>query len=425
MATLDFSEMTGKPAGETFEGLIRLVGQRLGVSVIWTGRGTDQGRDMIFIESQIGQIGSNPIRGLVNCKDNSRTNQAVTEHDVGAVLDKLVQHKCDGFLLATTTTAGTALKAKLDEIARDSTHHRIQTKVWDRLELTSMLLSDQFSDLLRQFFPEQSARNSAIEIDAARLKLEASLPRQVVGAIRRHLVPYAQRYASLSGENVWPHDTHQQKLINELRPLVVNQAATTASAQKLSELQFESFLAFADQLIRSFPNEAYVHLLYYATITEDSATIFNLIEILQEFDQFSLNLEHSIAARSDEETLWDLYHDVVEDRLWDKGYWWDGLPDELDRFNHEHDEIDITDIDVDHLQFRRGDSIKWNASVIFHMTGTLTHSDSELKSTETTFSYFVSGGLSSSDSEIPSSWYPLTRRWKPRAAVIDEVSFLR
>lgn len=52
MATLDFSELGSKPAGENLEGLVRLIGERLGLTVSWTGRGADQGRDLIFTETQ-------------------------------------------------------------------------------------------------------------------------------------------------------------------------------------------------------------------------------------------------------------------------------------------------------------------------------------------------------------------------------------
>ncbi|WP_454648444.1 restriction endonuclease [Bradyrhizobium liaoningense] len=134
MAILDFHELSSKPVGETLEGLVRLIGERLGVTVAWTGRGADQGRDLIFVEAQSGRIGSTPVRWLVNCKDNSKTNHAVTEQDIGSIIDKVRQHNCDAFLLVTTTTVGTALKAKLDALA-SSPQDRIQTKVWDRFEL--------------------------------------------------------------------------------------------------------------------------------------------------------------------------------------------------------------------------------------------------------------------------------------------------
>ena len=64
MSTLDFSELSSKPAGESFEGLIRLIGERMGLTVSWSGRGADQGRDLIFVETQFGKIGSSQFVGL-------------------------------------------------------------------------------------------------------------------------------------------------------------------------------------------------------------------------------------------------------------------------------------------------------------------------------------------------------------------------
>lgn len=389
MATLDFHELSSKPAGETLEGLVRLIGERLGVTVSWTGRGADQGRDLIFVEAQSGRIGSTPVRWLVNCKDNSKTNHAVTEQDIGSIIDKVLQHNCDAFLLVTTTTVGTALKAKLDALA-SSPQDRIQTKVWDRFELTAMLLSNQFADLLRQFFPQQRARAAAMEIDAAREKIEASVPRQVVGALRRHLVPYAERVASLSGANVWPHDPDQQRLIDQLRPMIVGRRTTVTTIKKLAELQFDAFLAFADRLIRTFPKQAYDHLLLYAQTTDDSGRIFNLIEILREFDEFSDELELSVAARCDEETLWELYQEVVEEMLYDTSYWHSRTPREIERF---HEEIEVVDVDVDDLQFGGGDAITFNATLRFDVKGTTDEGEYGYGSSRDKFTYVVSGYL--------------------------------
>lgn len=404
MSTLDFSELSSKPAGEPFEGLIRLIGDRMGLTVSWSGRGADQGRDLIFVETQSGKIGSSPIRWLVNCKDNSKSNQAVSEQDVGSIIDKVRQHDCDAFLLATTTTVGTALKAKLDELS-NTKRDRIQTKVWDRFELTKILLSDQFADLLRQFFPKQSARSAALEIDAAREKIEASVPRQVVGALRSYLVPFPERVASLDGAKVWPHDADQQRIIDQLRQMIVGgRSPHPASTKKWGELHFDALSAFADQLIRTFPELAYKHLLSYAQATEDSAIIFNLIGILREFDQFSNELEYEIAARCDEETLWELYQDVVEEGLSDTSYWYGQLPSQVERF---HEEIEIIDIKVDELQFSGGDAVSFNAILRFDVKGGTDDGEHGYSSDRDTFTYAVSG-------------YP-----KGSNVVIDNTKFLR
>ena len=115
VGTLDFSKLSPNiPPGETFQGLVRLMGERLGMVAEWTGRGADGGRDLIFVETQRGPIKAHPVRWLVSCRDKSESNRAVTERDVGSVSEKVRQHKCDGFLLATTTTASTGLKEMLE-----------------------------------------------------------------------------------------------------------------------------------------------------------------------------------------------------------------------------------------------------------------------------------------------------------------------
>jgi hypothetical protein len=129
LSTLDFSKLEGTPPGEVFQALIRLIGARLDMVVEWTGRGPDGGRDLIFVETQQGPIKARLVRWLVSCKDKSDSNRSVTESDVGTVFEKVRQHKCDGFLLATTTTASSSLKAMLDGLDV-SAGDAIQTKVW-------------------------------------------------------------------------------------------------------------------------------------------------------------------------------------------------------------------------------------------------------------------------------------------------------
>lgn len=74
MATLDFTELDKKTPGEALEALVRLIGERLGMLVEWSGRGADGGRDLIFHETQEGPLKSRSIKWLVNCKDKSDSN---------------------------------------------------------------------------------------------------------------------------------------------------------------------------------------------------------------------------------------------------------------------------------------------------------------------------------------------------------------
>jgi hypothetical protein len=177
-----------------------------------------------------------------------------------------------------------------------------------------------------------------------------------------------------------------------------------ASIKKWGELHLDALLAFVDQLIRTFPVKAYEHLLAYAQETEESAIIFNLIEVLREFDQFSNELEYEIAARCDEETLWELYQDVVEESLSDTSYWHGRLPSQIERF---HEEIEIMNIKVEELQFSGGDAVSFNAVLQFDVKGTTDEDEYGYSSGRDTFTYAVTG-------------YP-----KGSGVVIDDTKFLR
>ena len=130
-------------------------------------------------------------------------------------------------------------------------------------------------------------------------------------------------------------------------------------------------------------------------MAEDSGRIYNLIEILREFDEFSDDLELSVAARCDEETLWELYREVVEERLSDTSYWNNRTPREIERF---HEEIEIVDVEVDDLQFSGGDAITFDASLRFNVKGTTDEGEYGYQSSRDTFTYRISGYL-----ETPSS----------------------
>lgn len=216
MSTLDFTELGDKPQGEAFEALVRLIGERLGMIVQWSGRGADGGRDLFFIEQQQGALALRTIKWLVSCKDHSASGASVKEGEVGSIVDKVTQHQCGGFLLATTTTASTGLKERLDrlDVFGGGTLH---TKVWDRFEITRYLGEERFAALRQQFFPQQTARANRLAIDATREVIETSLPRVAVGHVRRHLVPRSERLAQLDGARVWSADPDQQRIIDRLK----------------------------------------------------------------------------------------------------------------------------------------------------------------------------------------------------------------
>jgi hypothetical protein len=395
MATLDFSELEGSPPGEAFEALVRLLGERLALNVQWSGRGADGGRDLYFLETQSGTLGMRAVKWLVNCKDKSESNSAVLEKDIGSILDKVQQHKCEGFLLATSTTASTALKEKLDKLDIGN-GGPIQTKVWDRFELTKLLLSERFSDLLVQFFPKHNARNAVQQIDAARERIETSLPRFVAGKVRSCLISYADRYACLAGATVWPHDADQQNKIETLRMFAVRPARRRA-LDLLEELDFDAFIAFIDQFIRNFPTRAKELLVAFAKDTNDNAKLFNSIEILREDDDFDLNQEIEITQRCDSETLFELYRDMIHQDLSDKDNWIDHLTVEM---RSMADEVSVDSAILDDVEFQGGDGISFKATLVLDLQGVSYDRDGEVSGGNQTFYGHASGSLTGDGFEI-------------------------
>jgi hypothetical protein len=365
MATFDFRELGVEPVGEHFEALVRLLGERFGLQVQWTGRGADGGRDLVFIETQAGPLKTTAIRWLVSCKDNSQSNRSISEKDVGSIVDKVRQHKCEGFLLATTTTVSSGLKELLDRLD-PSAGGEIQTKVWDRFEITKMLLLPQCEDLVLQFFPEQKKKEAVARLEEARQIIEASVPRFISGKVRECLIPFSEREKNLAGGSIWPHDEEQAKLIDELAPKLVRRTGIPAAVEQIELLDFDAFTSLVDRLIRNFPDRAKQLLRVLARRSQDSAIVFNAIEILRESDDFSLDRELEITKRCDPDTLFELYRDMTYDSLQDVGAWNWRLPSEVERYD---DNVEVESATIEDLEFEGGDAINLSARLTLEVSG--------------------------------------------------------
>jgi hypothetical protein len=341
LSTLDFAKLVGTPPGEAFQALIRLIGKRLGMGVRWSGRGPDGGRDLIFVETQEGPLKARPVRWLVSCKDYSKSRRSVTETDVGSVLDKVRQHECDGFLLATTTTASTGLKDLLDKLEANP-KDPIQTKVWDGSEITEMLLSDRFSHLLMQFFPEHHRREAVAKLEAAREVVEVALPRFIAGRVREHLVPFKERYVLLSGNKVWPHNVVQKNLIDTLKLTVIHRLNIQVHSDTIRKLSFDASMAFSHSLIYNFPTRAIPFLKNVVEISTEKYIIYNAIDMLRESGELSLKDELDITRRCDSDTLYELYYEQVHLILEDLASW---AGEHLKR--HGIDAERVVDVDIE------------------------------------------------------------------------------
>jgi signal transduction histidine kinase len=157
---IDFTLLRSDVPGEGLEALVRHLGIALGLSVDWSGRGSDGGADLTFTDVRRGFLGDESFKWLVQCKDHSQSGRSVSEADVGPILEKTLQHKANGFLLVSTTTVSTGLKKMLDALdARNG--GPIRTHIWDGAELRRLLL-EKATNLLEIHFrrPDSSMFSS-------------------------------------------------------------------------------------------------------------------------------------------------------------------------------------------------------------------------------------------------------------------------
>lgn len=164
----------------------------------------------------------------------------------------------------------------------------------------------------------------------------------------------------------------------------------------LEELDFDAFIAFADQLIRNFPTRAKELLVGFAKHTNDNARLFNSIEILREDDDFDLSQEIEITQRCDSETLFELYRDLIHQGLEDTSIWEDRLTSEMQRMA---DEVSVTTATVEDVEFTGGDGISFRATMSLDLEGVSDDPDGGWTGTDT-YSCRVTGYLSDHGIEI-------------------------
>lgn len=316
MPILDFRELSiergGSPPGEDFEGLVRELGRLLALNPEWSGRGADQGRDLIFTERLRGVLGSEEMRWLVSCKDFAKSGRAVAENDVGGVLDKLAQHNAQGFLLATTTTVTTGLKAMLDGLSDSG---KARTRVWDRHEFEAFLIQEAHLELTKRFLPQSYVALRKLGglpqvLDA----LQVLVPRQVYEKFVQIVETYQVGETWLTGEKIWPHDQESIKVIDaSLRALLEKDDAPEA-AQILveGEIEFDAFEA-ALKTISAFKPLAAKDLCRNILMAEKDSAGAALFTYRFYIDNFEPSGEEQIALACElsEADLFEIYADEI------------------------------------------------------------------------------------------------------------------
>jgi len=138
--TIDFTRIED---GEQFEELCEDLFKAMGYydpPPERSGRGPDGGRDLIIMEHRHSGVLGAPrrFRWLVECKNFAKSNKSVQPQDIGSIVDKVIRHHCDGYLLITTTIPSTNVETAITEIDRDQ-RLGLEATYWARPRLIDEL----------------------------------------------------------------------------------------------------------------------------------------------------------------------------------------------------------------------------------------------------------------------------------------------
>lgn len=308
---IDFKELNSNIPGERLEEFTRQIGRRTGLSSIWSGRGPDGGRDLIFTEALAGPLTQKKIRWLVSCKDKAISGDSVYEKDLPqpGIKDKLSQHDAEGFLLVTTTTVSASVKELLDSLDIRNGGD-IYTLVWDQSELTAMLLEPEKKDLLKQFFPKSYQKVEGLTtLEGAIMAFHDQIPEEVFYKIMRLVKPYLK--VELKGEVIWPYDSKSAETIDNIIISLLYNNDVNASVDATSQIEYDAFIALVDYLKKYYQEECYKYLFEIVCCHSEQDLRFNAAQIL--FDNYELqNCEViEIAIHLDSNALEELYSDEI------------------------------------------------------------------------------------------------------------------
>lgn len=147
---IDFKELPDD--GTAFEQFVRELLLIADLHPQWSGKGPDQGRDMIITERSLGYLDSFERRWLVQCKHFAHAGCSVGRGDVGSVIDDCRQVGAQGYFLVCSTQPSAGLVTKLDEI-RNRPENELVTKIWDGVDIEKRLQEPRCFSLGHLFFP--------------------------------------------------------------------------------------------------------------------------------------------------------------------------------------------------------------------------------------------------------------------------------
>lgn len=300
---IDFRELAqhGQP-GEGLEMLVEQLAIRARLSPVWSGRGPDRGRDLLFTEDYLGVIARPQIKWLVSCKDHAEGGESVPPREVSDIVNQCAIHKVRGFLLVTTTVPSTNAKASIDA-------HDVQnggslfTSVWNKGHLYDLLTKSQNLDIFRQFLPASFARYMAssslqVLIEAFRTAMPADELAKIVAA----LAPYEA--ARLLADQLPGDETAKARFDSAVRsfmregviqPLALATSSLATESMPLVfqflEKHMDDYMAIVFEMLKSIDDAALRPDVFKAAkgVTEDSfADWAEVASALQPQDIYSI-----------------------------------------------------------------------------------------------------------------------------------------
>lgn len=119
-------------------------------------RGADGKKDLIISEKRIGILAETNIRWLVSCKHFAHSGKSVSDTHEPDISDRLLSHKCQGFIGFYSTIPATSLTNKLK-------NGNFQYSIFDKERIESHLLETIKGKKIAQRYIPKSYKNFLVE----------------------------------------------------------------------------------------------------------------------------------------------------------------------------------------------------------------------------------------------------------------------
>jgi hypothetical protein len=190
LSVLDFTEISD---GEGFELLVRDMLVAMDYRVTWSGRGADQGKDLLVDEPGDRNFGAKPRRWLVSCKHNALANnnkgRSVNSNDIGSIggiVDAVHEHGATGFLVACSTQPSSGLVLRLNAIENTK---GASTYYWDCETLLRWLNTPACWAIAQRYMPKSAIGPRVYATDE---------PNKFIIISRGFFIRYTNRHGSIA-----------------------------------------------------------------------------------------------------------------------------------------------------------------------------------------------------------------------------------